>query len=66
MTLEPVLTPHGVLTLRQTGKALASESEEDLRLEKAFIRGSATQPDSLQFNSLFLKSGPTLSANGRV
>src|SRR5664280_646804 len=40
MTLEPVLTPHGLLTLRQTGKALASESEQGLRLEKAFIRGS--------------------------
>jgi non-specific serine/threonine protein kinase len=40
MTLEPVLTPHGLLTLRQTGKALASESEQDLRLEKAFMRGS--------------------------
>src|ERR1019366_6202650 len=39
MTLEPVLTPHGMLTLRQTGKALASESEQGLRLEKAFIRG---------------------------
>src|ERR1017187_4105296 len=40
MTLELVLTPHGLLTLRQTGKALASESEQGLRLEKAFIRGS--------------------------
>ena len=40
MTLESVLTPHGVLTLRQTEKALASESEQDLRLEKAFMRGS--------------------------
>jgi non-specific serine/threonine protein kinase len=40
MTLEPVLTPHGLLTLRQTGKALASESEQGLRLEKAFIRDS--------------------------
>ena len=40
MTLEPVLTPHGLLTLRKTGKALASESEQGLRLEKAFIRGS--------------------------
>ena len=40
MTLEPVLTPHGLLTLRQTGEALALESEQGLRLEKAFIRGS--------------------------
>jgi non-specific serine/threonine protein kinase len=29
-----------LLTLRKTGKALASESEQGLRLEKAFIRGS--------------------------
>jgi superfamily II DNA or RNA helicase len=35
MTLEPVLTPHGVLTLRQTGEAL-----EHLRLVEAFRRGS--------------------------
>ena len=56
MTLKPVLTPHGVLTLRQTGKALASESEQDLRLEKAFIRASATQPDSLQ-SILFFEIG---------
>src|SRR5450756_1682526 len=40
MRLEPVLTPHGVLTLRQTGKALALKSEQDLRLEKAFIQGA--------------------------
>ena len=39
MTLEPVLTPHGVLTLRQTGNATASESEQGRRLEMAFIRG---------------------------
>jgi non-specific serine/threonine protein kinase len=39
MTLEPVLTPHGVLTLRQTGNATALESEQGRRLEKAFIRG---------------------------
>jgi superfamily II DNA or RNA helicase len=40
MTLEPVLTPHGVLTLRQTGNTPALESEQGRRLEKAFIRGS--------------------------
>ena len=39
MALEPVLTPHGVLTLRQTGNATASESEQGRRLETAFIRG---------------------------
>jgi superfamily II DNA or RNA helicase len=35
MTLEPVLTPHGVLTLRQMGQAL-----EHVRLVEAFGRGS--------------------------
>jgi superfamily II DNA or RNA helicase len=39
MTLEPVLTPHGVLTLRLTGNTLALESEQGRRLDKAFIRG---------------------------
>ena len=37
--LAPVLTPHGLLTLRQTGEALALESEQGSRLEKAFVRG---------------------------
>src|SRR5438552_8381402 len=36
----PVLTPHGVLTLRQMGEELALEPEQGLRLEKAFERGS--------------------------
>src|ERR1039457_3434398 len=40
MTLEPVLTPHGLLTLSQTGKTLALESQQGLRLEEAFIRGA--------------------------
>jgi SNF2-related domain/SNF2 Helicase protein/Helicase conserved C-terminal domain len=40
MTLEPVLTPHGLLTLRETGETLALEPEPSLRLEKAFERGS--------------------------
>lgn len=40
MTLEPVLTPHGLLTLRQTAQAPALELNQGLRLEKAFLRGS--------------------------
>ena len=40
MTLEPVLTPHGLLTLRQTEEALPLEPQQGLRLEKAFERGS--------------------------
>src|SRR5271163_3984970 len=40
MTLEPVLTPHGLLTLRQTAQAHALEPDQGLRLEKAFLRGS--------------------------
>ena len=39
MMLAPVLTPHGLLTLRQAGEALALEPERGFRLEKAFIRG---------------------------
>ena len=40
MTLEPVLTPHGLLTLRQTMEAPPLEHEQALRLAKAFERGS--------------------------
>ena len=40
MTLEAVLSPHGLLTLRETGEAQALEPEQGLRLEKAFARGS--------------------------
>jgi superfamily II DNA or RNA helicase len=40
MMLAPVLTPHGLLTLRQSGEALPLEPERGARLEKAFIRGS--------------------------
>jgi superfamily II DNA or RNA helicase len=40
MTLEPVLTPHGLLTLRQTEEMPPLAPELGLRLEKAFIRGS--------------------------
>jgi non-specific serine/threonine protein kinase len=40
MALELVLTPHGLLTLRETGEALALEPEQGLRLEKAFAGGS--------------------------
>src|SRR6201993_3884402 len=40
MMLEPVLTPHGLLTLRQTAQAPALEPDQGLRLEKAFLRGS--------------------------
>jgi non-specific serine/threonine protein kinase len=37
--LEPVLTPHGVLTLTQSSHGSALESELGSRLEKAFARG---------------------------
>src|SRR6266702_698145 len=40
ITLEPVLTPHGLLTLRQTGQAPALEPDQGLRLEKAFLQSS--------------------------
>src|ERR1700688_1212929 len=40
MTLEPVLTPHGLLTLRQTAQAPAMGPDQGSRLEKAFLRSS--------------------------
>jgi hypothetical protein len=40
MALEPILTPHGSLTLRETGEALVLEPEQGLRLKKAFARGT--------------------------
>jgi len=38
MMLAPVLTPRGLLTLRQSEEAFALESENS-RLEAAFLRG---------------------------
>ena len=40
MMLAPVLTPHGLLTLRQTTKPLGLEPEQGARLKQAFARGS--------------------------
>jgi non-specific serine/threonine protein kinase len=40
MMLAPVLTPHGLLTLRQADDAPALEPDRGARLERAFIRGS--------------------------
>jgi non-specific serine/threonine protein kinase len=40
MALEPVLTPHGLLTLRQTTEAPALEPAQCVRLEKEFAQGS--------------------------
>ena len=37
--LMPVLTPHGVLTLRRDGEAPEFEPAQDARLEQAFRRG---------------------------
>src|SRR6266576_1099022 len=39
MRLAPVLTPRGLLILRPTEEALALESEQNSRLQKAFLRG---------------------------
>src|SRR6266403_1375282 len=39
MRLAPVLTPRGLLILRPTEEALGLESEQNSRLEKAFLRG---------------------------
>jgi hypothetical protein len=40
MMLVPVLTPHGLLTLRETGDASGLDRERGSGLEKAFARGS--------------------------
>jgi hypothetical protein len=37
--LAPVLTPHGVLTLRRSGDSVSLEPERASRLEKAFAKG---------------------------
>src|SRR5215212_10395282 len=39
MMLAPVLTPHGLLTLSQTGETVAVDVARGSRLEKAFARG---------------------------
>lgn len=39
MIAAPVLTPHGLLILRETEEALALERERGSRLETAFVRG---------------------------
>ena len=39
MLLAPVLTPHGVLTLRPSGDGAALEPDRGSRLEKAFAKG---------------------------
>jgi hypothetical protein len=40
MMLAPVLTPHGVLTLRPSGDVARLEPDLGARLEKAFAKGS--------------------------
>src|ERR1700681_3466941 len=40
MMLAPVLTPHGLLTLRPAGDTVALDPEQGARLESAFVRGS--------------------------
>jgi superfamily II DNA or RNA helicase len=40
MSLTPVVTPHGLLTLRQAEEALALEPAQAARLERAFGRGA--------------------------
>jgi non-specific serine/threonine protein kinase len=40
MMLAPVLTPHGLLTLRQTSEVVALEPQRGARLQRAFVRGS--------------------------
>ena len=58
MALEPVLTPHGSLTLRETGEALVLEPEQGLRLKKAFARGTG-------HGLLWLGASETVAIRGR-
>jgi non-specific serine/threonine protein kinase len=61
MMLALVLTPHGLLTLRQTGEALALAPEQGSRLEKAFLRGAGHGLLWLGANELGTALPPVLS-----
>jgi hypothetical protein len=61
MMMAPVLTPHGLLTLRQTGDALALDPEQGSRLEKAFARGAGHGLLWLGANEVGMALPPVLS-----
>ncbi len=57
----PVLTPHGSLTLADTGEALALEAERGARLQRAFARGSGHGLLSLGIDEIGAPLPPVLS-----
>src|SRR5438105_924591 len=61
MTLAPVLTPHGVLTLRDAEDALPLLPEQGVRLEKAFARGPGHGLLALGIDELGTSLPPVLS-----
>ena len=61
MMLAPVLTPHGLLTLRQADEPLALEPERVARLVQAFARGSGHGLLSLGADEVGTALPPVLS-----
>jgi superfamily II DNA or RNA helicase len=61
MILAPVVTPHGLLTIGQTGGALALAPEQDSRLAIAFARGSGHGLLSLGIDEVGTALPPLLS-----
>jgi superfamily II DNA or RNA helicase len=57
----PVLTPHGSLTLADTGEALALDAERGARLQQAFARGSGHGLLSLGIDEIGAILPPVLS-----
>src|SRR6266550_1350797 len=57
----PVLTPHGSLTLADTGEALALDAERGARLQQAFARGSGHGLLSLGIDEIGAVLPPVLS-----
>src|ERR1700704_1353002 len=57
----PVLTPHGSLTLADTGEALAWDAERGARLQQAFARGSGHGLLSLGIDEIGAVLPPVLS-----
>jgi len=61
MMLAPILTPRGLLMLRQTAEAQALASEQGARLEKAFARGAGHGLLWLGANEVGMALPPVLS-----
>ena len=59
--LAPVLTPHGVLTLKPSGEAAALEFARSARIEKSFVRGAGHGLLSLGADEVGTALPPVLS-----